>query len=220
MRFGDGPRDARQRSCSRYAGAKDDWAERGGDGDEEGGEYYTDQMELEAVDENGGISLPGVSIIESNFSAAADDDEDDEKKMKIKKNRSKFIPAPFSRTGLHAAWYSTPADVYSFATILWELLTGGTPYTGLTKKAQVVLVVSRHHARPLIPLHCPLALAQLIRRCWHPDPSCRPSAAFASIVLERLLEEGLRLWKEVNEGGRRKRRRSREGTRAKRTVAI
>jgi serine/threonine protein kinase len=178
-------------------------------------------MELEAVDENGGVSLPVVSFIGSNVSADDGDDDEDKKKMKIKKNRSKFIPPPFSRTGLHAAWYSTPADVYSFATILWELLTGGTPYTGLTKKAQVVLVVSRHHARPLIPPHCPLALAQLIRRCWHPDPSCRPSAAFSSIVLERLLEEGLRLWKEVvNGGGRRRRRKWREGSRAKGAVAI
>ena len=79
--------------------------------------------------------------------------------------------------------------------------------------------VSRHHARPLIPPQCPLALAQLIRRCWHPDPSCRPSAAFASIVLQRLLEEGLRLWKEV---GRGKKRQERRGAKMKksRTVAI
>jgi serine/threonine protein kinase len=168
------------------------------------------QLEINIPDEKGDVSYQSLP---SNLG-------DDEKKTSLKnKNHSNFMNVPFSRTGLHAAWYSTPADVFSFATILWELVTGGTPYTGLTKKAQVVLIVSRHHARPLIPPQCPLALAQLIRRCWHPDPSCRPSAAFASIVLQRLLEEGLRLWKEV---GRGKKRQERRGAKMKksRTVAI
>ena len=161
-----------------------------------------------------------------------DDDDDDDETNKVETNSPTLgfslsgyrpsllsrkstrlnTPAPFSRTGLHAAYYSTPADIFSFATILWEIVTGGTPYTGLTKKAQVVLVVSRHHARPLIPPQCPVALAQLIRRCWHPDPSCRPSAAFVSIVLQRLLEEGIKLWKELGK--------SRTSGKSKRSIVI
>jgi hypothetical protein len=86
--------------------------------------------------------------------------------------------------------------------ILFELVTGLAPFSGskLVKKASVVAAVAAHHVRPRIPKACPRALAQLVRRAWHPDPECRPTAAFCVAVLERLLEEGLRQWRRGGAG--------------------
>jgi len=70
--------------------------------------------------------------------------------------------------------YGPPADVYSFAIILWEMSTRATPYPGLTA-FQVILQVSNDNMRPIIPLNVPSPWAHLIRRCWISFPDQRPS---------------------------------------------
>ena len=43
--------------------------------------------------------------------------------------------------------------------------------------AQLIVQVSQHGLRPGVPEGCSPALAALMQRCWHEDPSQRPSAA-------------------------------------------
>ena len=81
--------------------------------------------------------------------------------------------------------YSFSADVYSFAFVIWELLSREVPYKQ-HKQAYIINGVCNDGLRPPEPKDCPKALWQLIRQCWAEDPADRP--AFPTIVatLQRL----------------------------------
>lgn len=102
------------------------------------------------------------------------------------------IRREYTRRGIHGATYGPPADIYSLSIILWELLTGGYPFSSLSRRGAIVTAVAQHHARPPIPDACPRAYAHLLRMCWHPDPNLRPPAKVIVVVLERMLAAGIR----------------------------
>lgn len=69
--------------------------------------------------------------------------------------------------------YDHKADVFSFAVMIWELLTGKLPYDYLTPLQAAVGVVQKA-LRPTIPKHTHHKLADLIEKCWQQDPALRP----------------------------------------------
>ena len=79
--------------------------------------------------------------------------------------------------------YDEKVDVYSFAVLLWEMLTLQEPYKGMTQD-QVVMGVIDRGIRPALPSHFgPPGLVKLIQQCWSEDPADRPGFDYISAAL-------------------------------------
>jgi serine/threonine protein kinase len=77
--------------------------------------------------------------------------------------------------------YTAKCDVYSFAVVLWEILTCEIPWKGLNG-AIIVNKVGKKQERPEIPQSCAPRLKSLIQSCWNAVPEERP--AFSAILPE------------------------------------
>ncbi|XP_075460153.1 ankyrin repeat and protein kinase domain-containing protein 1 isoform X1 [Ascaphus truei] len=80
----------------------------------------------------------------------------------------------------------TKYDVYSFAIVIWELLTQKKPYAGTSMMSVIVNVASGK--RPSLediseerPVECH-QLIDLMQRCWNQNPQKRPN--FADLIVE------------------------------------
>ncbi|KAF8754448.1 hypothetical protein HU200_011461 [Digitaria exilis] len=84
--------------------------------------------------------------------------------------------------------YDHKADVFSFAIVLWELLTGKIPYEYLTPLQAAIGVVQKG-IRPTIPKDTHPKLVELLQKCWHRDPPERPEFSEILEILQRLPKE-------------------------------
>ncbi|TQE08440.1 hypothetical protein C1H46_005915 [Malus baccata] len=75
--------------------------------------------------------------------------------------------------------YTEKADVYSFAMLCFELLTGKVPFEDSHLQGDKMSNTIRAGGRPLFPYPSPKYLVNLTKRCWHSDPSQR--LGFSSI---------------------------------------
>jgi hypothetical protein len=49
------------------------------------------------------------------------------------------------------------------------------PYKGVTNNLELCEAIAFENERPPMPIECPTKLKSLIRACWDPEPSNRPS---------------------------------------------
>lgn len=70
--------------------------------------------------------------------------------------------------------YNHKIDVYSFGIILWEMLSGKTPFQGLSDEEEFFKVVVEHGFRPPLDRKWPQQLRSLISDCWNSDIGKRP----------------------------------------------
>lgn len=92
--------------------------------------------------------------------------------------------------------YTEKADVFSFAVVIWEVMTGRCPYDGMSQ-IHVALGVLNRNLRPSIPRDCPPFFARLMKSCWNRQPELRPSfphivSAFRSYQ-SKLMHQDVRL---------------------------
>ena len=78
-------------------------------------------------------------------------------------------------------------DTFAFGIMMWEIYTGASPYSNMTRP-QIMVGVVTHNLRPKFPETCPDWYKQLAYRCWRKDPKQRPG--FGEVVGE--LQELLR----------------------------
>lgn len=77
--------------------------------------------------------------------------------------------------------FSKASDVWSYGVLLWELLTGETPYKGIHTMTVAYGVAVNKLTLP-IPSTCPEPWKNLMEACWDSDPHRRPT--FDNILME------------------------------------
>jgi serine/threonine protein kinase len=102
------------------------------------------------------------------------------------------------RSGCSAPIYTMDCDLYSAGVLMWEVMTGKSPWMTEWQKwsqgsADQIRVqkklanrVLKKEQRPKIPDNCNPLLRSIIERCWHQNPAKRPAA---QVVLDRLQVE-------------------------------
>ena len=71
--------------------------------------------------------------------------------------------------------YPFLSDVYSYAMVCYEILTGQEPYFDMLEEGFRVLKEKiLRGVRPELPSRCPPSLKNLLERCWNEDASKRP----------------------------------------------
>lgn len=71
--------------------------------------------------------------------------------------------------------YGLPADVYSFAILLWELCSLQKAFSGMTKEEHLESVVGAKVRPKLSAIEGSSSLKKLIQSCWDHDPDQRPN---------------------------------------------
>ncbi|MBN3314996.1 ROS1 kinase, partial [Atractosteus spatula] len=86
--------------------------------------------------------------------------------------------------------FTTASDVWSFGVLLWEIMSfGKQPYPAYSNVEVLHFVNSG--GRLQSPKNCPYDLYDLMLKCWHKEPSKRPSFHYVQDCLEQLRESPL-----------------------------
>lgn len=113
----------------------------------------------------------GFSKLVSNFSQ----DDSDEVQDEIPATPEYIAPELLSEHQYYKDSFSV--DIYSFAIIMYEIITGEKPYEDLKKPVDIVNEVTQKNRRPKFDKNIQLCYRNLIVNCWQSNPLDRPSAS-------------------------------------------
>ena len=83
--------------------------------------------------------------------------------------------------------YTFASDIYSFAMLIWEILSGQPPFANFNEYSDYELAMNIIDGmRPKIGSEVPLKYKELMERCWDADPTKRPSAKMLTNTLEEM----------------------------------
>merc|ERR1712130_675889 len=116
------------------------------------------------------IDVPLVKVADFGFARFMEADTEWEKMTQSVGTR--HWQAPEISSGV----YDERVDVYSFAMVLFEIVCRQVPFHSVPP--EMVPQIVAYGTRPdlsLVPLACPKELVNLMKVCWSPDASERPS---------------------------------------------
>jgi hypothetical protein len=87
----------------------------------------------------------------------------------------------------HAARADARGDVYSVAVVLYEMISGGSPWPGTSDVFGLITNIVTGTITPLETIGVPARVADLVRRALAPEPADRPTAAELAREIEALL---------------------------------
>ncbi len=83
--------------------------------------------------------------------------------------------------------YSTPADIYSYGILLWEVVVRKLPFDYMAP-IQAAFAVAKHKMRPRLPHTTPIKLRDLISECWCDDPQFRVTFKLVCHLLPKVMK--------------------------------
>jgi serine/threonine protein kinase len=99
--------------------------------------------------------------------------------------------------------YSSSADVYSFAIMVWQFLTHEDPFLDVPS-TEAARLVAFEQQRPPLPKKTPQALVDLIQANWSDQPSERWDFEKVTATLQQIQETGItaeeKTWLEASYG--------------------
>ena len=73
--------------------------------------------------------------------------------------------------------YTTQCDIYSMGIVFYEIYSRSDPYKGEDFRETLRKVCDRRiNKRPPVPSTCPPKMAEIMKKCWSPDPTFRYQA--------------------------------------------
>src|SRR6185369_8634495 len=90
--------------------------------------------------------------------------------------------------------YTKAADVYSFAFVAYEMITGLPPYHDVSHDKDLAFKICNGF-RPKIPFYTPKLITQIIMRCWDARTTHRPT-------FEELYKELYKHYRDYNKNNR------------------
>ena len=94
---------------------------------------------------------------------------------------AKGTPTYMAPELLQSNIFTEKGDVYAYGMIVFEVLTGELPWSGINQM-QIMMQVCVQKERPPVPVSAPSDLVALMERCWAHEPDARPT--FAKVKAE------------------------------------
>ena len=71
--------------------------------------------------------------------------------------------------------FTKAADIYGFGMMMWEMLSGEPPFIDREYDQSLIIDICVKELRPPIPEYAPDPYVTLIKQCWSPIPTNRPT---------------------------------------------